>query len=262
MNFKNELLSLKDDGVVLLPRLISPIACNDCVQDLNELAFDHSLVSRSPYSTHIHNPFLFSENIRNLLNSPEIVNIYSAFFGEMYILRNFVASTISRSNQSSTAFDKPIGHSWHRDTPQFYTHDKVSVCLPAEITFQLVVALEKTNPINSTEFLLKTNNYSAVSSHRLPVEIDLPDQYISKKLTMEAGDIAIMDDNTFHRAGKPDNSNTRWLLFISFVPWYVRPYFLYNKINTFTQFERHIFGECVDLPDPFSRVKSSFKSLL
>jgi len=262
MNFSKELLRLKDDGVVLLPKLISPVACNECIKDLNKLVFDHSLVSSSPDSTHIHNAFLFSEKIRNLLNSAEIVNIYRGFFGEMYILRNFVASTISRSDQSATAFDKPIGHAWHRDTPQFYTHDNVSVCLPGQMTFQLVVALEKTSPVNSTEFILRTNNYSAVSSHRMPAETDLSDQYLSRKLNMEAGDIAIMDDNTFHRAGKPDGSNTRWLLFISFAPWYVRPYFLYNKINTITQFERHIFGECVDPPDPFSRVKSSFQSLL
>jgi len=255
-------LSLKDDGVTLLPKVLSTAICRDCLKDLKRMSVDHNLVTRSPYSTHIHNAFLFSSNIRDLLSSPEIANIYKDYFGDMYILRNFVASTISRSKQPEAALGKPIGHTWHRDTPQFYTHDNLSVCLPGATTFQLIIALERTSPTNSTEFLLQTNNDHSISSHRMPADNDLSNQYESRKLIMDVGDIAILDDSTFHRAGKPDGNSSRWLLFISFVPWFIQPYFLYKEIQSANQFERHIFGHCINPPHPLEKIKNSFRSQL
>lgn len=257
--------SLAKDGWTKLETFFKYDECKDCINELNEYKDSNGIqASTSSTSSHIHNPFLISQKCKDLVFSEQLYTEYMQYLGDYYIMRNCVASNIYNENRKKgNDYENPIGCGWHRDSPQYYDNNGDSQTLGSSKTFQIIICLEDTDIKNSTEIVPKTHLWS-YSAHRPK------DEYIRKRLAttksmmmkLKAGESMIIDDQLFHRAGTP-SSKSRWLIFIGFCPWYIRPYFEYKEITAQTRFESMLFGKHIVPPSPYEKMTSSFnKNLL
>ena len=182
----------------------------------------------STYSKHYHNFFLNNKKLTNLLFNKIVKKLYLKYFGYNYCLRNAVLSDISINENKNFSIKKPIGDGWHRDTPQFFNKKNQSCVMGAQKTYQFIIALDNVSNINATKIVPKSHLIKNLG-HRVS---DFQNNKFNKKnvpLTLKSGEVAILDDNVFHKAGLPTKDRRR-LIFLGFAPWYIKPYFDYKKI--------------------------------
>lgn len=221
----------------------------------------HVLTSSS--SVHIHNFFLYGPTLRRLLFGRELQTLHKHAFGVSYCLRNAVASTIHlRASEEDSALHNPIGSGWHRDTPQFHDRNAASRVIGSDCTYQVIVAIDPADVTNSTK-LLHGSHRAAVAGHRLAeAELDaLLNERGSADLLLEPGDVAIIDDNTFHKAGLP-TEQSRWMLFCSYTPWFVKPYFDFSTVDLpdMTPYEAHCLHRTSTPPDAAEPLRNTFRA--
>jgi hypothetical protein len=221
----------------------------------------HILTSAS--SVHVHNFFLYGPLLRRLLFGPELQVLHKRAFGPNYCLRNAVASTIQLNSASEeNPLHHPIGAGWHRDTPQFHDRDALSRVIGSECTYQVIVALDPSDAVNSTK-LLGGSHRAAVAGHKLSdgdLELLMREPGLTD-LLMAPGDVAVIDDNTFHKAGLP-TSRSRWMLFCSYTPWFVKPYFDFTSVELpdMTAYEAHCLHRTSMPPDSSEPLRNTFRS--
>lgn len=63
-------------------------------------------------------------------------------------------------------------------------------------------------------------------------------------LTLEPGEVALMDANTFHRSQPNLNGQSRWLLIVTYVRWWMKPSVDHTQIDRpyLTPLERQLYG--------------------
>jgi hypothetical protein len=250
-------------GYSVLPALI-PLekvsACHSELQALSLSSEKNNHVLFSPSSCHIHNFFLHGIALRNTLFGPELREIHRVFFGPFYCLRNAVASSIHRgSTNEESPLGAPIGSEWHRDTPQFINRSGSSEVIGPGITYQVIISIDGSNSENSTKVIPESHRWSS-RGHRLKVaDVDGYKGEPEKNIILNPGDIAIIDDNLFHRAGTA-SERSRWMLFCSYTPWYIKPYFDFSKVSLpkMTSYEAHCLHKTATPPDPYERLRNTF----
>ena len=77
---------------------------------------------------------------------------------------------------------------------------------------------------------------------------------------MNAGDTVIIDDNIFHKVGMA-TKQSRWMLFCSYTPWYVKPYFDFSAIELpgITEYEKHCLHKTSSPPHPMESIRNTFQ---
>ena len=254
MKLKN--YTLKKDGFELCKIKISKANISKIIQLSNNLK--KNKIS-SDHSEHYHNFFLKDKKLTDLLFNKIIKKLYKTYFGNNYCLRNAVLSDISfKKNYKNSALKKPIGEGWHRDSPQFYDKNKSSFVLGENKTYQFIIALDNVNYTNSTKIipgshLIKNLGHRVSNINKITKSKIVP-------LILNAGEIVIIDDNVFHKAGLPTMIKRR-LIFLGFSPWYIKPYFDYSKIvrKNDTNFLKYIFHNFSLPPSPKEKMRATNK---
>jgi hypothetical protein len=257
---------LRADGFIKLEAFFDRGVIERCKAELESAVTSgrspaHILTSSA--SVHVHNFFLYGDALRTLLFGPELQSVHKTVFGGSYCMRNAVASTIHTNAAPETAqLHDPIGAGWHRDTPQYNTRDAKSRVLGSEFTFQVIVAIDGSNASNSTK-VLPGSHLAPVQGHKLDPDPGKADAIAREShvsdLLMQPGDLAIIDDNVFHKAGLP-TAQSRWMLFCSYTPWYVKPYFDFAKVDLpdMTPYEAHCLHKTSTPPLPLEPLRNTF----
>jgi len=262
---KEHLECLQNKGFCKIDKFFESTLISSCKNEIEKIAGKDSSIKhllKSPTSTHIHNFFLYGSALRNILFGRKMQTIHKDVFGIYYCLRNAVASSIHINPDEDSQIHKPIGHGWHRDTPQFYERNGKSRVLGAVFTYQVVVAIDDSNKGNSSKVLSGSHNESKISGHRFNdhEEEILKEKYNIKNLTMSSGDIVIIDDNLIHSAGIP-GTQSRWLLFCSYTPWYIKPYFDFStmELPNITEYEKHCLHKTSSPPFTTDPLRNTFQ---
>ena len=267
MNFSSKELraDLKQNGYIYINNFLKKDVIKSCKEDILQLVDSEKKINAlttSPNSMHIHNFFLYSQILRKVLFGSKIQEIHKTFFGHSYCLRNAVASNCQIHSDEDNEFIKPIGTNWHRDTPNFIDKDGNSKALGAGFSYQIMIALDKTDNNNSTKILNKSHLYTDILSHNLTNKNEdrMIKNYGITNIRLDAGDIAIIDDNLFHKVGK-SNSRSRWILFCSYTPWFIKPYFNFSEIilDNITKYEKHCLHKTSMIPEPQCKISNTFK---
>lgn len=257
---------LDQKGFTVIPNYFSPEEIKECKNDIDNAfeggKYPHHITS-SASSFHVHNFFLYGESLRKILFGKKMQEIHKNFYSINYTLRNAVASSIQINNAiKDNLIHNPIGSAWHRDTPQFYDRNNVSHALNNGITYQVIIALDQTNTMNSTK-AMAGSHLDGFAEHKL--EDAKLNEFINKygvqDMLLKSGDIAIIDDNMFHKAGVASNES-RWLLFCSYTPWYIKPYFDYStvQLNDMTLYEQHCLHQTSTPPNYDEHLRNTFVS--
>ncbi len=242
--YKSALEELDELGFSVQPQVFSKLQINDCRNELTafvEGAGPKTNLLRSNKSCHVHNFFLHGKALRRTLFGPEIQQLHAEIFGREYCLRNAVASNIQLNPSGLSELHKPIGEGWHRDTPMFRDRIGHSRVLGFGVTYQIIIAIDESSVENSTK-VMPGSQKSDLSGHRLSTtsSTECIAEFGIQNVTLRPGDIAIIDDNIFHSAGNP-TLNSRWMLFCSYTPWFVKPYFDFanTKMSNLSDYEAH-----------------------
>jgi hypothetical protein len=217
---------------------------------------------KSTYSDHYHNFFLNNKKLTNLLFNKIIKRLYKKYFGYNYCLRNAVLSDISIKDYNNFSMKKPIGYGWHRDSPQFYNKKNQSCVMGEQRTFQFIIALDDVCNENATKIVPKSHLIRNLG-HRVS---SFQNNRFDKKnvpLALNSGEIAILDDNVFHKAGSPTKKSRR-LIFLGFAPWYIKPYFNYQKIinQNDSNFLKYIFHYLTTPPSTKEKIRVTNQKIL
>jgi len=263
---KKKYFELKRDGFEICNYRIKKIDLDQILLMIKnyELKAKNKIIFTND-SSHFHNFYLYSHKLKKLFFDKIIKELYKKYFKRNYCLRNVVLTNLQKKIKKIIKLDKKtsIGSGWHRDSPQFYDMFKKSRCLTAGITYQFIIALDDTNAENSTKLLVGSHKYQP-SCHR-PNKMNK--KTIEKKfkkidLVLKKGQVAIIDDHLFHKTGKA-NINNRKIIFINFSPWYVKPYFDYNKTvkESDSPFIKYIMHNNSIPPDALKKLQLTNKSL-
>jgi len=236
-----------------------------CRAELEEAALEHGRsphVLRSAESVHIHNFFLHGAELRRLLFGPALQSLHAQVFGRSYCLRNAVASSIQLNpSVDTTALHAPIGAGWHRDTPQFHDRTGQSRVAGPGVTYQVIVAIDASSVENSTKVIAGSHR-ADWPGHRLTHDeaAQKVAEWGEQDVILNPGDIGIIDDNLFHRAGVA-TPHSRWMLFCSYTPWYVKPYFDFSAtvMPDLTEYEAHCLHMTAVPPRPEERLRNTFR---
>lgn len=249
---------LNADGYSIISSVFNIEECDLAKEELNGALKDNR-VSVSEASKHAHNFFLLGNTLRQILFGSKMQKFHKEILGVNNVLRNAVASNIQRSKaSSSTDFENPIGSKWHRDTPQFQGLLNEPLTLGSGVTFQVIVALDDTDSTNCTKVL--RGSHLEKGGHRIDENSQFFQKYECKDLILKKGDCAIIDDNTFHKAGNA-TKNSRWLLFCSYTPWFVKPYFEYSRVilNEMSKYESHCLHQTSTPPSVENKIKNTLQ---
>lgn len=251
-------------GFTVISDYFTPEEIKACKSDINKAfeggKYPHHITS-SASSFHIHNFFLYGESLRQILFGEKMQQIHKNFYSVNYTLRNAVASSIQINREiKDNLIHNPIGSAWHRDTPQFYNRNNISHALNNGITFQVIIALDPTNHANSTK-AMPGSHLDTFLEHKLDDSrlIKFTETYGIQDMILKSGDIAIIDDNLFHKAGIATD-DSRWLLFCSYTPWYIKPYFDYSKVQleNMTLYEKHCLHQTSTPPSYDEHLRNTF----
>ena len=255
---------LDEVGFYVLPNFLSKSQINDCRNELVayvEGKGPKKHLLRSNNSSHIHNFFLHGCALRRTLFGPEIEQLHLAIFGREYCLRNAVASNIQMNPSGSSELQAPIGAVWHRDTPMFRDRKGTSKVIGPSITYQIIIAIDKSSVENSTKVIIGSQKDKS-PGHRIPPALSADKVFNMglQNITLKPGDIAIIDDNLFHSAGKA-TLNSRWMLFCSYTPWFIKPYFDYanTQISNPSDYEAHCLHMTSVPPKSEDELRNTFQ---
>lgn len=262
---KKLISDLAEIGCAILPGYFTQDRIAACRTELKDAVLSHGLtphVLRSTESVHIHNFFLYGAQLRSTLFGPELQRLHAEVFGKSYCLRNAVASSIQLNpSADDSALHAPIGFGWHRDTPQFHDLEGKSKVAGPGVTFQVIVAIDNSSIENSTKVIPRSHR-ADWPGHRLDPDeaIKFITTYGERNVVLQAGDVAIIDDNLFHRAGMA-TPNSRWMCFCSYTPWYVKPYFDFSVtvLPDLTEYEAHCLHMTAVPPRPEEPLRNTFR---
>jgi hypothetical protein len=259
------LAELDELGFSIQPNFFPELQAIDCRNELVAFIEDTSPkknLLQSNESCHIHNFFLHGNALRRALFGPQIQQLHEAIFGREYCLRNAVASNIQlNASAASSELHKPIGAGWHRDTPMFHDRSGLSKVIGPGISYQIIIAIDESSVENSTK-VIPGSHKNDWPGHRLPpsASADGVTEIGLQNVSLEPGDIAIIDDNLFHKAGCP-TLNSRWMLFCSYSPWFVKPYFDFSniKVSNLTDYEAHCLHMTSKPPECEDVLRNTFQ---
>jgi ectoine hydroxylase-related dioxygenase (phytanoyl-CoA dioxygenase family) len=259
-------IELDENGFTVMKNFINKEIINGAKQELIDAFKDghhpHHIIASSS-SLHVHNFFLYGKQLRALLFGEKMQQLHLSCFDSSYSLRNAVASSIQiNEGVVDSSIHKPIGSDWHRDTPQFLNRKGNYVTLSEGTTFQVIIAIDATNITNSTKVFVGSHK-DPLKGHKLNEQQieDFSSRYQLQDVILESGDVAIIDDNIFHKAGLA-TKDSRWLLFCSFTPWFIKPYFDYTQIqlDAMTSYEAHCLHQTSKPPMYNEQLRNTYIS--
>lgn len=163
----------------------------------------------------IYSPMFDNKCFMDVLLDPRLTTIFSELMDKDFALMHYVLGNRCKGVNSTAKYvrDKVAADKWHVDSR--YNNGKR---LGDGFSFIAIVAISSMNHLNCTQ---------VVSGSHLDRRPPNPDgDYLPTRLTMEPGDLVILDSGLWHKGGTPINE-ARWGLHMFFAPWFVKPYYSY-----------------------------------
>ncbi len=205
-------------GFCIIPNIFDDKKCKVSIDSIEKILFkrlknkEHvgNLTTRWVY-----NYFLETPKLLNLVNNEKIDEIMKFLIDKDYTLIASNAQDGSINKKFKNAKDKITGGNWHQDS-RFVGGKR----LHKGFSFLLITALDDFEVDSAaTQYIPYSHNKNyKLNSFR---------KY--KSIIMKKGSICIMDSGLWHRRGIP-NEKRRWGIFTLYGPWFMKPYFNYEKM--------------------------------
>ena len=165
----------------------------------------------------IENYFFEDTDLLKLLDSDLIYKIMSTLIDQDYVVISSSARNSHLNYQVKTEY-KTSGVGWHTDTR--YIRDKR---VNPSLIYTCVIPLEDFDlDCGLTDFI--------PGSHKKNDKPIRNKKYKNtKKLKVKAGSIIFFDSALWHKSGNA-TTKSRWAIFTMYGPWFMKPYFQFDKI--------------------------------
>lgn len=211
---------LRQEGVTRIESVLNKNDCEYFTQRCEKLFNYHLRRNRThTFNTNcqwIQSPFRFDSEFYKLLYFKKLDKIFSKLLDKNYVLTNtsIINRRIFKHNKIKGI---NMGDKWHTDSR--YLDGKR---LDKGFGYLAIIMLEDFNKDNGcTKYVPKSHlNRNRPKKNR---------NYKHKLLLGKKGTIVIMDTGILHKGGKPNNVS-RWSIFSYYSPWFVKPYYQYDKM--------------------------------
>lgn len=222
MNIDKQIKLLKRNGFVVVNDVFNQHFCNKIIKKL-ELILRKRIQNKqyigSKNTIVLYNYFIENNLLLEKLCHPIIDRFMERLIDKDYVLISAAARNkkIFNTNKYKLKDSKVSGNKWHTDNR--YLGGKA---LKPSINYFAIIALDEFTESNGgTKYVPKSH-------------LDHKKKIIKKNskflyLKAKKGSVIFLDSNLMHSAGKPSNKN-RWSIFHLYSPWFVKPYYQFDKI--------------------------------
>ena len=220
MNKNRYIKDLKKNGITKINNAISQKSCDYYIDRCNGL-FEKLLKKKRVHTFNkkcqwVQSPFRFDSEFFNLIYFKKINKILSKLLGEDYTLTN---STIfnRRIYNHKLVHGNDMGDSWHTDSRYLD-----GIRLDKGFGYLVLIMFEDFTKDNGPTMYVP-------KSHTLRSRPKKNVKFKHKLITGKKGTMYIIDTGIWHKGGS-STTNSRWSLFNYYSPWFVKPYYQYEKM--------------------------------
>lgn len=213
----NDLLT---DGIVKIENVFSKKKCEDYKNKIIKIQNDrikkNLYIGNNEYQV-IENYFKYDNKLFELIFSDVVDNFMTNLIDRDYVM---ISSSARNSYLNNKIKDKckTSGIGWHTDT-RYIQKKRVNPSL----IYTTIIPLENFDISGGATKFIK-------GSHKKDFKPKRNGKYPkSKNLIVEAGSLIVFDSAIWHKAGKA-TENSRWAIFTMYGPWFMKPYFQFDKI--------------------------------
>ncbi len=218
MSISKHIDEIKKIGLTKIPNLIPHKKCEH-LKNVSLSIIDKLKKSKNNLSSHnqvINSPFRYNRGFYKLLYNKKLDLILKKLLDEDYVLIN--SNVINRKLDLSIKRKvREIGDTWHTDSPKIGKRK-----LQNGIRYIVVILLDQFQENNSSTLYIPKSHLKNSNPERHK-------NYQGKKILGKAGDAIIFDSNLWHKGGE-STENNRVSLFSLYGPWWIKPYFNYEKM--------------------------------
>ena len=219
---KNIVTSVNKNGIAIVENQFSKKVCKNFVNFFDDLLIKR--IKKKEYVGTFDNQVLYNYFIEN---KKTLIFVYHNLINKVMkslIDDDYVLTTPSARNRR--IFDhkyfkkkkiKSSGLGWHTDAK--YVNGKK---IKPNFSYMAITVLEDTTKENGATCFVP-------NSHKLHYKPIRTKKYNFKYIEAPAGSIIFFDVATWHQAGMPTNKS-RWTIFNLYNPWFVKPYWQFNKM--------------------------------
>lgn len=221
MNIRKHVNEINKNGFSIIENIFTKKECEEYIQKCEELLSSFlkkkQVASFSTEAQDMDNPFQYDSFFFKQVYFKKIDKLLKTLLDEDYVLIN--SNLINRRkfyhphiyNTSSRAAE------WHTDSR--YLGGKR---LGKGLSYIVYVALEDFSVENGgTCYIPKSHLITKIPKRKA--------NYKHKVLTLKRGNMIIFDSGLWHKGGKSTNKS-RWSIFNYYGPWWMKPYFSYDKM--------------------------------
>ena len=211
---------LRKDGLVIVENVFTTDECKKykekIIKILERKITKNQYVGNNEYQV-IENYFTFDDSFFKIIYSELIEQIMVQLIDQDYVILSSSARN-SHLNKKIKFNSKTSGIGWHTDT-RYIQEQRIRPSL----IYTSIVPLEDFNLLGgTTEFI--------VGSHKFKGKPEREKDYKNaNNLIAKKGSLIVIDTALWHRAGIPTNKS-RWAIFTMYAPWFIKPYFQFDKI--------------------------------
>ncbi len=217
---KNLINSLKKNGLIIVDNIFTDKECDNfkekIIQILEKKISKNQYIGNNEYQV-IENYFTSDDNFFKILYFDLIDRIMTELIDEDYVILSSSARN-SHLNNKIKFNNKTSGIGWHTDTR--YIQDER---IKPSLIYTSIIPLEDFNISNGTTKFIS-------GSHKFKSKPEREKNYKnSRDLIAKKGSMILIDTALWHKAGVPTNKS-RWAIFTMYAPWFIKPYFQFDKI--------------------------------
>ena len=218
MNIEEHIKNIRNNGISVISNLISKKDCNFYKKKSLQLINMHKKLQK-PLSSHnqvVNSPFRYDKYFYKLIYNIKLDKILKKLIDKNYVLIN--TNILNRSfDKELKVNQRTIGDTWHTDTPAVGGRQILN-----GFRFLVAIMLDDFTEKNGCTYYIPKSHLN----NKIPLRNK---KYNCKKLVGKSGDAVIFDSSLWHKGGK-STSQSRLSLFSLYGPWWIKPYFNYEKM--------------------------------
>ena len=218
MDVKKCIYNIRKNGISVIPNLISKKDCDFYKKKSLKLIEMYKRLKR-PLSAHnqvINSPFRHEHCFYKLIYNIKLDKILQKLIDKNYVLIN--TNILNRAiDKDINVTRRTIGDDWHTDTPEVGGTKTLN-----GFRFLVTIMLDDFTEKNGCTLYIPKSHLN----HKIPVRNK---KYKCEKLIGKSGDVVIFDSSLWHKGGNP-SIHTRLSIFSLYGPWWIKPYFNYEKM--------------------------------
>ncbi len=223
----NILKKIKSHGLAKIENVFTEEECEIFKNHIEEILLKkikgNHYVGNNNYQV-IENYFTHNTSLYKLIYFELIDKIMTRLIDRDYVMLSSSARNCHINNKIKIS-RKTSGIGWHTDT-RYIQDERIKPTL----IYTSIIPLDDFEVSNGrTEFI--------PGSHLFKKKPDRNRLYKrSENLVVKKGSLVVIDTALWHKAGKP-SKKSRWGIFTMYAPWFIKPYFQFDKIITPKKFK-------------------------